>query len=71
MKKIYKLENLDCAHCAQKMEDAINEIDGINAKINFMAARLTIEAADDNFEESVKKAQKAINGVERDCKIIF
>ena len=30
MKKIYKLEDLDCANCAAKMEDAIKKIDGVN-----------------------------------------
>ena len=28
MKKVFKLEDLDCAHCAKKMEDGIAKIDG-------------------------------------------
>ena len=29
MRKVYKLEDLDCANCAAKMEDAIRKIDGV------------------------------------------
>ena len=37
MKKIYKLEDLDCANCAAKMENAINAIDGVqSATVSFM-----------------------------------
>ena len=70
MKRAYKLENLDCAHCAAKMEEAINKIDGVNrATVSFMLARLTIDARDENFEQIIDAAQKAISGVNRLCKI--
>ena len=37
MKKKFKLQDLDCASCAQKMEDAIKKIDGVNdASVSFM-----------------------------------
>ena len=36
MKKTFKLVDLDCAHCAQKMEDAIQKLDGVqSASISF------------------------------------
>lgn len=70
MKKTFKLENLECANCAAKMENAINALDGVEAKINFFAAKLTIEAADEIFESTLIKAQKLISGIERDCKIV-
>ena len=31
MKKTYKLENLDCANCAAKMETAINKMDDVES----------------------------------------
>ena len=41
MKKKYKLQDLDCAHCAAKMEEAIKKIDGVNdAAISFMTQKL-------------------------------
>ncbi len=72
MKKVYKLENLDCANCAAKMEDAINKIDGVeNADVNFMRQRLTIEAEDNLFDEILKKAEKLCRKIEPDLKIVF
>ena len=37
MKKIFKLNGLECANCAAKMENAINKLDGVdNVTINFL-----------------------------------
>ena len=72
MKKTFALEDLDCAHCAAKMETAINKIDGVNsASISFMAQKLTIEAEEKDFDKILKLAQKAIKKVEPDCRIIL
>ena len=72
MKKTFTLEELDCAHCAAKMETAINKIDGvISASISFMAQKLTIEADEKDFDKILKAAQKAIKKVEPDCRIIL
>ena len=72
MKKTFALEELDCAHCAAKMETAINKIDGvISASISFMSQKLTIEATDEDFDKIVKAAQKAIKKIEPDCRIII
>ena len=47
MKKKFKLADLDCANCAQKMEDAIKKIEGVeNASVSFMMQKLTVEAAE-------------------------
>ncbi len=72
MKKSYKLQDLDCANCAAKMETAINKIDGVNkATVSFMTQKLTIDAADERFDEILKEAVSAISKVEPDCKIII
>lgn len=71
MKKKFKLEELDCANCAAKMEDAISKIPGVESvSVNFMAEKLTIEADEDKFEEILDAAQQAITKVERNCKIV-
>lgn len=72
MKKKFKVENLDCAHCAAKMEDAIKKIPGVtDATMNFMMQKLTLEIADDaNMEEMVEKAQEAISKVSIVCEIV-
>ena len=70
MKKSYKLENLDCANCAAKMETAINKLEDIhNCTISFMTQKLTIEADEDKFPEIIKIKKKSISKVERGCKI--
>lgn len=72
MKKVFRMEDLDCAHCAAKMETAIRKIEGVNsASINFIAQKITIDADEEIFEEVLKKAQKAVKKVEPDCRIVF
>lgn len=71
MKKVFKMENLDCANCAAKMEDLIRKIEGVNdVNISFMTQKLTIDAEDEKFEEALSLAQKACSKVERSCKIL-
>ena len=72
MKKVFKLEDLDCAHCAQKMEDGIKKIDGvIDAKVNFIMQKMTLEAEDGKFDEVLKEAIRICKKIEPDCRIII
>ncbi|WP_026494764.1 cation transporter [Butyrivibrio sp. WCD3002] len=69
MKKTYKCE-VDCANCAAKMEDAIKKLEGVvDARVNFMTQKLTLEAADDVYDKVLKDAVKACKKVEPDCEI--
>ena len=66
MKKKFKCE-IDCANCAAKVEDAINNLDGVEeAKINFMAQKFTLVADDDRFDEILEAAIKAGKKIEPD-----
>ena len=70
MRKTYKLIDLDCAHCAAKMEAAIQKIDGVSeASVSFLTQQLTVEAEDGRFEEIMKQVVKACKKVEPDCVI--
>lgn len=70
MKKTYKLVDLDCANCAQKMEDAIKKLDGVqDARISFLMQKLTLTAEDDRFDEILKAVVKTCKKVEPDCRI--
>ncbi len=72
MKKTYKLNELDCANCAAKMECAIKKVDGVkDAKISFMSQRLTIEADDDKFDSVLNEAVKICKKIEPDCTIVI
>ncbi len=71
MKKIFEMEDLDCANCAAKMEEAIRKLEGVDyVSISFMAQRMTLEADDAIFDEIVKKAAKAIKRVDADCRLV-
>ena len=71
MKKKFKLQDLDCANCATKMEDAIKKIDGVHdASVSFMTQKMTIDADDDRFEEIMDEVVRVCKKVERDCVIL-
>ena len=71
MKKTIKLQDLDCANCAAKIENAISQIDGVDSvKVNFMTQKMIFEAADDKFEELLSQAQKVANKIEKDLVFI-
>ena len=72
MKKKFMMEELDCAHCASKMEEAIKKIDGVNdASVSFFAQKLMIDADDDKFEAALEEAIKCIHKVNADTKVII
>ncbi|MBQ9416125.1 MAG: cation transporter [Clostridia bacterium] len=68
MKVVFETEDLDCAHCAQKMEDAVAKIDGVQfCKVNFLALKMTLEIQDDKEDEIIKKVIATCKKVEPDC----
>lgn len=74
MRKSFKLENLDCAHCASMMEEGINELPGVNkASISFMTSKLMIDADAANADELapiLDAAQAVCTSYEKDCRIV-
>ena len=71
MKKIFKLEGLDCAHCASKIEEKVAKLEGVKSVIvNFMTTKMTLEAADEKFENIFIEAKRIINELEPDVNII-
>ena len=72
MKKKFKLQDLDCANCAAKMEEAIKKIDGVNdASVNFMMQKMTIDADDSKIDDIMKEVVSVCAKVEPDCKILM
>lgn len=60
MKKKYKLNEIDCANCAMKLEEAVKAVDGVtSAKVNYMMQKLTFEAEERQIEQ-VEKAVLAV-----------
>ena len=71
MKKKIKLQDLDCANCAAKMEEAIKKIEGVNdASMSFMTQKLTIDAADERFDAIMDEVVRVCAKVEPDMKIL-
>ncbi len=72
MKKNYKIE-VDCANCANKMEDAANKTEGVkNAVVNFMTLKMQVEFEDGvNAKEVMERVEKNCKKIEDDCKIYF
>ena len=71
MRKSFKLENLDCANCAAKMEAGISELPGVNkASISFMTSKLLIDADTEDFDALLYAAQQVCTSFEKDCRIV-
>ena len=71
MKKVFKLEGLNCAHCAAKIEEKVSKLEGVKSVvINFMTTKMTLESVDENIAEVVEKVKKLINEVEPDVNMI-
>lgn len=72
MKKVYRMENLDCANCARKMEDAIRKLDGVESvNINFLTQKMILNADEEKIQEIAEKAAKLCRRVEPDCRVIL
>jgi len=71
MKKVFKLQDLDCANCAAKMEKAISKMEGVQSvRVNFITQKMTLEAEDARFESILDEATRQIKKVEPGCMII-
>lgn len=71
MRKSFKLQDLDCANCAAKMEDGIGRIDGVNkASISFMTQKLVLDAEEARFDQILDEAQRICTSIEPDCTIL-
>ncbi len=63
--------DVDCANCANLMEEAANKVEGVkNAVVNFMALKMNVEFDEGaDPEKTMKKVLKACRRVEPDCDI--
>ncbi len=72
MKKTYKID-VDCANCANKMEDAANKTEGVQkAVVNFMTLKMSVEFAEGADPKQVMPQVLAnCKRVESDCEIFL
>ena len=72
MKKTYKIE-VDCANCANKMEEAANRTEGVKkAVVNFMTLKMAVEFEEGaDPKEVMARVLKNCQAVEDECEIYF
>ena len=72
MKKTYKIE-VDCANCANKMEDAAKRTVGVkNETVNFMNLKMSVEFEDgQDIKAVMQKVRTNCKKVEDDCEIFI
>lgn len=70
MKKIFKIEGLDCAVCADKIERKVKEIPGVTSvSVNFLTQKFTLEAPDDLFDKILNDAKILAKKIEANVEI--
>ena len=71
MRKSFRLDEIDCANCALKLQDALAQLEGVESvSVNFLTQKLTLTAADDRFDAVLDQVVKTAARVEPDCEII-
>ena len=66
----YKIVGLDCANCANELEESLRKIDLIeNVSISFMTERLSFSCSEDNLNNALKQIKKVIRREEPDVSI--
>lgn len=73
MKKTYKMEDLECAHCAAKMEKKIAKLEGVeDVAISFLTQKMTVVFAEGADVDSIlEEAAAIVKKIEPDCRILF
>lgn len=70
MKKTYSLDQLDCAACAAKMEEAASRVPGVEElRINFLTKTMSLTASEDHFEQVAQNVMAACQRVEPECRV--
>lgn len=70
MKRTFILEDLDCAHCAQKIEDKVSKLDGVSeCKVTFLTQKLVYEVEDTKNADVESKMRKLVKDMEPDVTV--
>ena len=68
MKKTFLLEDLDCAHCAAKIEEAVKNLEGVtDANVNFMTTKMVLNLNEEkDLDKTIKEIKKTVKKIEPD-----
>ena len=71
MKKTFKLDEIDCANCARELQEGLAKLEGVTSvSVNFMTQKLTLEAADAEFDDVLQHFIDYTEEAEPDCEIL-
>lgn len=71
MQKTYKLDGLDCANCANKIEQAVTKVHGVKkAQVDFMTTKMTMDIEESHVLEVDSETREIIGKLEPDVKVI-
>ena len=71
MQKILKVNGIDCANCAAKLEKNINKVKGVNSAIvSFATGKLMLDADDDKFDKVLDEVIELAKKLEPEWEII-
>ena len=65
MKRNYRIDGLDCAHCAAKMEKNVSKVKGVKeVSINFLTTKMMLDLEDENLDEIIAGIEAAVKDVD-------
>lgn len=71
MKKVFILEDLDCAHCAALIEGDVAKLNGVeSAAVSLLAQKLTVNCADAVADSLLSEVKKIVKKYEPDVEVI-
>lgn len=71
MRKKYDLKNLCCANCANKIEENVNDLEGVKkAQVNFLMKKLIIEASESELSRILDESEIVIKRIEPDVVLV-
>lgn len=71
MKKVIRVEDLDCANCAAKVEKAIKELSGVNsASVSFMAQKIVVDVTEERAATIIDDIRAIAKKVEPDMVVL-
>ncbi len=70
MTKTYILEDLDCAHCAAKIEEAVAKLEGVTkSSVALLTQKLVVEIADAKAGKLTKEVKRIVEKIEPDVTV--
>lgn len=71
MRKAYKVEDLCCANCANKIQEGIAKLDGVNkVSVNFLTEKMMLDADPEKLDDILAQSQKIFNKIEPGSRIL-